>query len=111
MALLTIQTINVAGLNPTFSAVNSSDTINPYGIADRLYLEVHNANAGSCTVTLTDAGKTDGGSSAANPTVSVPATTGVRKIFIDPRFVDPTTGLITVSYSVTASVTAGLFTL
>lgn len=108
MALLTPQAMSRSGLNVTYSAVNSTDTIaQPSGSV--LFLHVKNANAASCTVTIADGGKTPAGSSAQNPTVSVPSTTGDRMIGPIPGIMaDPTTGLVTVSYSVTASVTAAL---
>jgi uncharacterized membrane protein len=106
MALLTQQQVVIAGLQPVYSAVNASDTITP---DEDLFLHVKNANAGTCTVTLTDNSKTPGGSSATNPTVSVPATTGDRMIGPIPAvFQSTSTGLITVAYSVTSSVTAAL---
>jgi len=108
MALLTTQTVTGAGTAPTYTAVNASDTITP---DSNVFLHVKNANAAACTVTITDAGTTPGGSAATNPTVTVPATTGDRMIRIPPQYVNPTTGLVTVSYSVTASVTAGVFRL
>lgn len=108
MALLSAQSIVKAGLAPVYSAVSASDTIAPVP-GSQLFLHVKNANAGACTVTLVDGGKTPAGSSAASPTVSVPATTGDRMIGPLPRsMVDSSTGLITVTYSVTASVTAAL---
>jgi hypothetical protein len=110
VALLSAQTVTRAGITPTFSAVNSTDTINPSGGGSIFWLEVKNANAGVCTVTLTDAGATPAGSVATNPTISIPATTGDKVIYIDPDLVNTSTGLITVGYSVTASVTAALFT-
>lgn len=105
MALLAAQAVVAPSLTPVYTAVNSSDTITP---DVGLFLHVKNANASACTVTITDAGTTPGGSPASNPTVSVPASTGDRMIPIQPGYVNPTTGLITVSYSITASVTAAL---
>ena len=110
MALLTTQTIGATGTAPTFTAVNASDTITA-DAGSKMFLEVKNANAGACTVTITDASSTAAGSAATNPTVSVPATTGDRMIFLSPLLANPATGLITVSYSVTASVTAAVFRL
>ena len=106
MALLTPQVITKAGLAGTFTAVNASDTISPDA---NLILRVKNANAAACTVTLDDGATTAGGSTPVDPTVVVPATTGDVMIYIPPSFVNPATGLITITYSVTASVTAGLF--
>lgn len=108
MALLTPQPVAVAGLAPTYSAVNASDTIaQAQGVVQ--FLHVKNANASACTVTIVDGGKTPAGSSASNPTVSVPASTGDRMIGpLKNVFADPSTALLTVQYSITASVTAAL---
>jgi hypothetical protein len=105
VALLTSQAVVAPSLTPTYTAVNASDTITP---DSNLFLHVKNANASPSVVTITDSGTTPGGSAATNPTVSVPATTGDRMIPISSAYANPTTGLITVSYSVTASVTAAL---
>ena len=108
MALLTPQSVVKTGLAPTYSAVNATDTIAQANCVVQ-FLHVKNANASACTVTLVDAGKTPAGSAATNPTVSVPASTGDRMIGPLPNVLaDPSTGLISVQYSVTASVTAAL---
>lgn len=107
MALLTPQAIVRAGLAPAFSAVNATDTITADG--STFVLHVKNANAGACTVTLDDAATTPSGSSPTDPTVTVPATTGERLIYIPNSMVNPATGVISVSYSPTASVTAALY--
>jgi len=108
MALLTPQTVVKTGLQPAYAAVNASDTIAQASGADQ-FLHVKNGNAGACTVTLVDGGKTPSGSAAVSPTVSVPATTGDRMIGPLPNnTADSTTGLLTVTYSVTATVTAAL---
>ena len=108
MALLTPQVVVKAGLAPAYSAVTASDTITPVS-GSQLFLHVKNGNASPSTVTIVDGGKTPAGSAATNPTVSVPATTGDRMIGpLSSVFADPATGLITVTYSVTATVTAAL---
>lgn len=108
MALLLPQSVAVAGLAPTYSAVNSTDTIaQAQGVVQ--FLHVKNANASAVTVTIADGGKTPGGSSASNPTVTVPANTGDRMIGpLKNVMADQTTGLLSVQYSATASVTAAL---
>lgn len=106
MALLTPQQVTKAGLQPVYSAVSASDTI--ADISPGMFLHVKNGGGSSDTVTQDDAGTTAGGSSAADPTVSVPATTGDRMIYIVPSFVNPATGLITVTHSFTTSVTCAL---
>ena len=105
MALLAAQTITKAGLAPSYGAVTASDTITA---DDRLFLHVKNAGGSPDTVTLVDAGTTPGGSAATNPTVSVPATTGDRMIYIPQSFVNPSTGLVTITHSFTTSVTCAL---
>lgn len=107
MALLTAQQIPITGLTPVYSAVSASDTIAPDG-NDNLFLHVKNANAGADTVTVVVPG-TYLGVALADLTVSVPATTGDRMIPIPAAAMDPATGLVTVTHSVTASVTQGLF--
>lgn len=104
MALLTVQPIVVGGLAEVFSAVSASDTITP---DDRLFLHVKNTSGMPDTVTVVVPGTTYG---QANPdyTVSVPATTGDKLIPIYPAVADPSTGLIIVTHSQTASVTCAL---
>lgn len=108
MALLTPQNITRAGLAPTYGAVAASDTIAPV-VGSLLFLHVKNANAAANTVTIVDAGVTPAGSAATNPTVTVPATTGDRMIGpLLSSMASPTTGLITVQHSVTATNTCAL---
>lgn len=108
MALLTPQAVTRAGLAPTYGAVAASDTIAPVTGAS-LFLHVKNGNAAADTVTIVDAGLTPAGSAATNPTVTVPATTGDRMIGpLTAALASPTTGLITVQHSVTATVTCAL---
>ncbi len=103
MALLTVQQIVIGGLAPTYVAVAASDTI-PVA-DDRVMLHVKNASGTQDTVTLTDPGKTPAGSSASNPTVVVPITTGDRMIALPLALADPATGLVTVTHSQTTTVT------
>lgn len=108
MALLTPQTITRSGLAPAYSAVAASDTIAPV-VGSVLFLQVKNGNAAANTVTIVDAGTTPAGSAATNPTVTVPATTGDRMIGpLLASMASPTTGLITVQHSVTATNTCAL---
>lgn len=108
MALLNPQVMSRTGLAPAYGAVAASDTITPV-VGSLLFLHVKNGNAAADTVTLVDSGKTPAGSSATNPTVVVPATTGDRMIGpLLSTMADPVTGLITVQHSVTATVTCAL---
>lgn len=108
MALLTPQIASRTGLQPIYSAVNATDTVAQAG-GVATFLHVKNGNAAACTVTIVDGGKTPAGSSATSPTVVVPATTGDRMIGpLLNNMADPTTGLLSVQYSITATVTAAL---
>jgi hypothetical protein len=72
-------------------------------------LDVNNASGGSINVTVGDPGTTPAGNPAsgspAGRVVAVPAG-AQRDIYISPRNVDPSTGVVTVTYSSTTSVTA-----
>lgn len=104
MALFTTQTIG-QGTTPSYTAVSSSDTVTP---DTDLFIHVKNGGASPDTVTIVDASKTAGGSSATNPTMSVPA--GQERQFrIPAAFADSVTGLVTVNHSFTTSVTMGVF--
>ena len=106
MALITKQQVVISGLAAVYSAVNASDT---FVIDDDLFLHVKNAGGSACTVTIADASLTPGGNAALNATVTVPATTGDRFIGPIPNvYVNTGTGLVTVTYSFTTSVTAAL---
>ena len=111
MALLSPQTITKAGATPVYSTPSSSDTIAAAnGVVQ--FLHVKNASGSSITVTLVDAGTTPAGSAATNPTVTVPATTGDKMIGPLPNsLASSSTGLITVNYSATTSVTAALISM
>ena len=70
------------------------------------FLFVHNANAAACTVTIACPKKVDGRlttSSSASP--AIPLTSGLGVIPLLDIYADPDTGLASISYSVTSSVT------
>ena len=105
MALLSVQQVSITGTTPTYGAVASTDTVVP---DDRAFLIVKNGNASPDSCVVVVPGTTYG---QANPdvAVSVPATTGERWIGpMVPALADPTTGLITITHSVTATVTCAL---
>lgn len=106
MALLTAQSPSQAGVAPTYSAVNATDT---WVNSGREYLHVKNQNAGTVTVTITSVAQCNQGSTH-NVVVSIP--TGVERLigpFAPSRFSDDANGgIATVTYSPTSSVTAAL---
>jgi hypothetical protein len=109
MAALTSQSPVLAGVTPSAVAVAASDTIaeaqlGPVGALVR----VINAGGSPDTVTITDPNTTVVGSVATNPTVSVPATTGIRMILL-PRALLNSSGVITVAHSFTTSVTIEVY--
>jgi hypothetical protein len=108
MALGAMQQISKAGLTPSYAVPGATETITP---DDNLFLHVKNANGSNCTVTITDPGTTPAGSAATNPTVVVPLTNGDRMISLSRAFASPSTGLITVAFSVQTSVSVALLRL
>lgn len=110
MALLAFQTILAAGITPTFTAVNTNDTINPSAAASVILLRVKNTSGSPVNVTVVDSGKTPAGTTGTAAAVSIPATTGDVTIYVDADKADPATGLVTVNYASTASMTAALLT-
>jgi hypothetical protein len=110
VALLSVRTITVTGAAVARSAVAASDTIDGGAIGDRgVILDVNNASGGSINVTIGDPGQTPAGNAAAGSpagrVVAVPAG-AQRQIYVGPKNVDPATGVVTITYSATTSVTA-----
>jgi hypothetical protein len=106
MALGAITTITKAGITPSYATPLSSEVISS---STAFFLHVKNTNAASLTVTLVDPGLTAAGSSPVNPTVTVPANTGDKMIYIPLAFVNA--GSATINFSITSSVTGALFIL
>ncbi len=106
MALLTPTAIAAAGTAPTLAAVNASDTV---VAGDSMWLHVNNGGGGAITVTISDGGSTPGGNPASTTARSVPA--GTARLFpLTSKFNDASTGVTTITYSGTSSVTAAVFT-
>jgi hypothetical protein len=104
MALMSVQPIS-SFIDPTFSAVNSSDTIRAEsGLL--LYVKV---GATATTITVTPAGNQAYSGVAKDPLTTGAVTSDERVFAIPEEIADPVTNLVTVSYSQTASVTAALF--
>lgn len=105
MALITATSLTRAGTLLSLAAVNLTDTI----VADdETWLHVTNASGGAITVSLSDPGLTPLGNAPTVVANSVAA--GTTRLF--PLFAkqnDPITGVTTITYSSTASVTAAAY--
>lgn len=111
MAALVATTPTRAGTAVTGAAVASSDTV-AVSVLGSLgaILEILNGNASPDNMTISDASTTPTGAAAAANAPSV--TNATNKVFlITPRMADPTTGLVTITHSVTATVTYKLYPL
>lgn len=114
MAELTLQTIDADGVEPEYAAVNSEDTVK-VNSAQRNFLHVKNGSGGSINVTIT-AVKTSarvqgvGVVTVDDLVVAVPA--GEERMIgpFTEAYMD-TDGEVTIGYSSTTSVTAGVFSL
>lgn len=97
-------TVTTAG-----AAVSASDTISASVLGSRgCYLQIINGNAASDSMTISDASVTATGAAAAANAPSV--TNATSKIFfISPKQVDGTTGLVTITHTITATVTYLLY--
>lgn len=111
MAALTAFTPTVAGVVNAAAAVSASDTIDGSILGNGgAYLEIINGNASSDTVTITDYGTTRAGNALPSNAYSKVVTNGTSQIFwIKPEMVNPSTGLVTITHSVTATVTYKLY--
>jgi hypothetical protein len=110
MALLTIQplTTGLAGTTITPVAVAASDTV-AVNLGYSYVLMVVNGNASPDTVTLSPAGTDEFGRTRATKTVSVTnGTTSYIWLTRQDLLADATTGLITITHSVTATVTCAV---
>jgi hypothetical protein len=107
VAALTAKQFTAAGTQPTWPAVTASDTVVP---GDRLGLIVRNTTGTVDNCTIVTPGSGPGGVATPDVVVVVPITTGFQLISLaDPAYVDPVTGLITITHSnVAAGVTCEL---
>ena len=105
MALLTATRPTAAGVAWSPAAVAASDTISSSDLGSLgAYLVVVNGGGSSDTVTISDSGLTPAGNAATAGTNAVAnATTEV--MYISPRAVNASTGVVTVTHSFTTSVT------
>lgn len=105
MALLTAVSVTSAATTVTPAAVSSSDTISgsDIGTAGAL-LNVINGSGGSINVTIADPGLTAVGNAGTTAAQAVANSTD-RWFRLSPGHVNPSTGVATVTYSGTSSVT------
>lgn len=111
MAALTATQPARTGTVTAGAAVASTDTISQtiLGINGAL-LEVINGNASTDTMTISDAGATPAGTAPGTYPVSVVNATS-KVFYISPKQVDPVSGNVTITHSVTATVTYKLYPL
>jgi hypothetical protein len=105
MALLTAVSVLSTATTVTGAAVSASDTIAAADVGvNGCLLNVNNGSGGSINVTLLDPGTTDVGN--AGTTVTQAVANGTDRWFrITPFHVNPATGVATVTYSGTTTVT------
>lgn len=113
MALLTAFTPLVTGVANAGAAVAASDTIDAATLGGRgVFYEVINGNASPDTVTIKDFSDTTAGNGLPSDQYTVSVTNGTSKIIhLKPSQVDPATGLITITHSVTSTVTYKMYSL
>lgn len=111
MGALSATTPSRTGVATSGAAVAASDTISTALLGSRgVFLEIINGNASPDSMTISDVTVTPSGAAAAANAPSV--TNATSKIFkILPNQADPTTGLVTVTHSVTSTVTYKLYPL
>jgi hypothetical protein len=97
MAAITLQSISIAGLGPTYSTATASDTTSGITPDDRVFIHAKNSNASTATITINPVAPTSvkvpGVGNVAVPALAVviPATTGDRMIGpIPPAYIDGT---------------------
>jgi len=108
MATLTVQNTSLAGITPSWvAAAAGGDTFANTGDT---YFEIKNGST-EMTLTIETPAKIEG-IDIAEITVTIPATTGVKRIGpFDPAIFNQTTGRVNVTYSAVTSVTVGAFKL
>ena len=106
MALIAVTPVDfTTGLGPTMVAATNGDTVK---CAPNVVLEVANGSGSSINVTVTVPRTLDTG--VAYPSKVYAVAAGARaKIPMNMLYADPVTGLMTVNYSATATITVGAF--
>jgi hypothetical protein len=97
---ITVRTVGAAGSTPAPTQCVSGDTISGTDIGSRgLIVRVANTTGSSITVAVSDPGSTDAGNPGTVTPITVPATTGIREVWVGPGNVNPSTGLATLTYT------------
>ncbi|WP_078651922.1 hypothetical protein, partial [Streptomyces xylophagus] len=105
MAAMSPTVPTAAGVAWSPAAVSSSDTISASILGSRgAYLVVINGGGSPDNVTISDSGFTPAGN-AASTSANAVANGTTEVMFISPKRVNPSTGLVTVAHSFTTSVT------
>lgn len=104
MALLTAQQVGITGTTVTFATPTTSDTVVP---DEHTYWHVKNTNGSTRTATVVVPGTTHG---QANPDVAVTVAATTGDVLLGPLVpsLAGTDGLITLTLSATAGVTAAI---
>lgn len=107
MAALTAVTPTNSGTVTAGAAVSASDTIATSVMGSLgVYLLITNGNASSDNITISDSGLTPAGNPLSGGTISDTITNGTSQIYIiRPSQANPSTNLVTITHSVTATVT------
>jgi hypothetical protein len=113
MAALVATRPTVAGVATAGAAVASSDTVALPLLGNRgAILEITNGNASPDSMTISDAGATPSGSTLTGGTFAATVANATSRAFrLHPSMANPTTGVITITHSVTATVTYKLYPL
>jgi hypothetical protein len=113
VAALTAFTPLVTGVVNAGAAVAASDTIDQATLGGNgVLLEIINGNASSDTVTISDYGTTPAGNSLTSNQISKSVVNATSQIFVvRPSQINPATGLVTITHSVTATVTYKMYSL
>lgn len=104
MALLIVRTVTSTGSTPAPVTCANGDTISGSDIGARgVILRVANTSGSAITVAVSDPGATAASNPGTVTPITVPATTGVREIYVGPANVNPATGVATLTYTGTLS--------
>ncbi len=116
MAALAGITATNTGTLSSGAAVTSTDTIDASLLGSRgALLEIINGNASPDAITISDSGLTPAGNAlnlSPGGVIADTVTNGTSQVYrIRPEQVNPTTGLVTITHSVTPTVTCKLYPL